>query len=78
MKELYSWIIGIIAVIGLVIWLFVYTINKNDIRNTDNYDVIEFTHNNHDYIFIDVGMGQGRMGGLEHNPDCRFCNDKNK
>lgn len=78
MKELYSWIIGIIAIIGLVVWLFVYTINKNDIRNTDNYDVIEFTHKNHDYIFVDVGMGQGRMGGLVHDPDCKFCNDKNK
>lgn len=75
MKEFYSWLIGLLAVIGLVVWLFVYTINKNDIRNTDNYDVVEFTHNNHDYIFVDVGMGQGRMGGLVHNPDCRFCNN---
>jgi len=70
MKELYGWIIGIIVVIGLVVWF-----NKNDISDSDNYEVVEFTHKNHDYMFVKIGLGNERIGGLVHNPDCKFCNE---
>lgn len=75
MREFFGWLIGIIVVIGLVIWLGVYSVNMNDVSNSDNYEVVEFTHKNHDYMFVKIGLGNERIGGLVHDPDCKFCNE---
>lgn len=75
-KKEYFWsIICVIATIGLIIWLAVSSVNMNDISNSDNYKVIEFTHKNHDYMFVTIGLGSERIGGLVHDPDCKFCNE---
>lgn len=74
MREFFGWLIGIIIVVVLVIWLGVYSVNTNDISNSDNYEVVEFTHKNHDYMFVKIGLGNERIGGLVHDPDCKFCN----
>ena len=76
MKELYVWIVCIASIVGLIAFLFLVTIKTNDINNTDNYEVVEFTHKNHNYIFVNIGTGQARIGGLVHDPDCKFCNNK--
>ena len=74
MKEFFGWLIGTLVVIGLVIWLGVSSVKMNDISDSDNYEVVEFTHKNHDYMFVKIGMGNERIGGLVHDPDCKFCN----
>ena len=74
MKEIVGYIIGVIVVIILVIGLGVFSVNSNNISNSDNYEVVEFTHKNHDYMFVKIGLGNERIGGLVHNPDCKFCN----
>ena len=78
MGKFYNWVLGIIGIftiIGSIVYIFLVTANKNDIRNTDNYEVVEFTHKNHDYIFVKIGMGKSGTGGLVHDPDCKFCNN---
>lgn len=75
MREFFGWLIGIIVVIVLVIGLGVYSVNMNDVSNSDNYEVVEFTHKNHDYMFVKIGLGNERIGGLVHDPDCKFCNE---
>jgi hypothetical protein len=75
MKEFFGWLIGTLVVIGLVIWLGVSSVNMNDISDSDNYEVVEFTHKNHDYMFVKIGLGNERIGGLVHDPDCKFCNE---
>lgn len=75
MKEFFGWLIGTLVIIGLTIWLGVSSVKMNDISNSDNYEVIEFTHKNHDYIFVKIGKGNERIGGLVHDPDCKFCNE---
>ena len=75
MKEFFGWLIGTLVVIGLVIWLGVSSVKMNDISDSDNYEVVEFTHKNHDYMFVKIGMGNERIGGLVHDPDCKFCNE---
>ena len=75
MKELYVWIVCIASIVGLIAFLFLVTIKANDIHNSDNYEVVEFTHKNHDYIFVKIGMGKSGTGGLVHDPDCKFCNN---
>lgn len=75
MKEFFGWFIGTLVVIGLVIWLGVSSVKMNDISDSDNYEVVEFTHKNHDYMFVKIGTGGERIGGLVHDPDCKFCNE---
>lgn len=75
MKEFFGWLIGIFVIIGLIIWLGVSSVKMNDISNSDNYEVVEFTHKNHDYMFVKIGLGNERIGGLVHDPDCKFCNE---
>lgn len=75
MKEFFGWLIGTLVVIGLVIWLGVSSVKMNDISDSDNYEVVEFTHKNHDYMFVKIGLGNERIGGLVHDPDCKFCNE---
>lgn len=75
MKEFFGWLIGTLVIIGLTIWLGVSSVKMNDISNCDNYEVVEFTHKNHDYIFVKIGKGNERIGGLVHDPDCKFCNE---
>lgn len=75
MKEFFGWFIGTLVVIGLVIWLGVSSVKMNDISDSDNYEVVEFTHKNHDYMFVKIGLGNERIGGLVHDPDCKFCNE---
>lgn len=74
MKEFFGWLIGTLVVIGLVIWLGVSSVKMNDISDSDNYEVVEFTHKNHDYMFVKIGLGNERIGGLVHDPDCKYCN----
>lgn len=75
MGKKFRWIIGTLVLIGFIIWLGVSSVNMNDISNSDNYEVIEFTHKNHDYMFVKIGLGSERIGGLVHDPDCKFCNE---
>ena len=72
MKEIVGWFIVVIA---LVIFIGIPLVKRNDISNSDNYEVVEFTHKNHDYMFVKIGLGHERIGGLVHNPDCKFCNE---
>ena len=72
MKEFFGWFI---VVVVLIILIGVPSVKMNDISNSDNYEVVEFTHKNHDYIFVKIGMGNERIGGITHDPDCKYCNE---
>ena len=72
MKEFLVWTIIIIV---FVVGIGVASVNRNDITDSDNYEIVEFTHKNHDYMFVKIGMGNERIGGLVHDPDCKFCNE---
>lgn len=72
MKEFLVWTIIIIV---FVVGLSVASVNRNDITDSDNYEIVEFTHKNHDYMFVKIGVGNERIGGFVHDPDCKFCNE---
>ena len=72
MKEFLVWTIIIIV---FAVGICVASVNRNDITDSDNYEIVEFTHKNHDYMFVKIGTGGERIGGLVHDPDCKFCNE---
>lgn len=72
MKEFLVWTIIIIV---FVVGIGVASVNRNDITDSNNYEIVEFTHKNHDYMFVKIGLGNERIGGLAHDPDCKFCNE---
>lgn len=38
--------------------------------------ITHFEYNNHQYIKFDEFQGSSSVGGVVHDPDCKYCNKK--